>query len=51
MLRIQEKFIQDPKQNSDPDQDMDPKPAEEQDPDPKKNHSGFSTLPEGIDEF
>ncbi len=28
--------MQDPKQNSDPDQDKDPKPAEEQDPDPKK---------------
>ncbi len=42
---------QDPNPNPDQDQDRDPKPAEDQAPGPKKNHSGFTTLLEGIDEF
>ncbi len=40
---------QDP--NPDQDQDKDPKPAGDQAPNPKKNHSGFTTFPEGNDEF
>ncbi len=45
MLRILEKFLQDPKQ--DPDPDTDPKSTEKKGPDPdrsERKHSGSTTL-------